>query len=697
MYFFIAVMLVTLNIHYVDLATIRYLKTITEDTTFYYKQLTTYPSLIVEVEFSILCIDNGLRLNMYTTKDNVNLQKNCTAEHGDQLHNEDLWVPLRLGNYRHYICIKKENGPLFCRGKTIIQDFKARNIGFSIGYGCDHLNPASLKGLSFNISVSGQRNKTDCVPLHYRPRLDCSKFYSFVSFPNLWGQKQQEARDGALAFRKVISLFPDGCYKFLEEMLCYIFIPKYDVMRNVTVPPCRENCWDFEKGCLGIVQKAYPNTKIFLNCNYLPEKDSDITCYYRVVTCEDPPKIPNGKVEGGIITNGTHPLHTQLHVKCINETFVMKRNNTITCQYTGTWSQPPRCVLRACPVPPMVEHAHIDEHQNGSEVYPWHTKVTYICDNKTYHMEGNSTVTCLKNGHWSPVPDCVEVIPSSNNQEKLKTLEVALPTVFAFVISSLIIIFLIIYRKKLRLKNAINTDLLALNDSSMVRIKAFDAYICYHFDTDQDFVNNFILPELEEKHLPAFKLCIHNRDFELGCTIEANIQFAIENSNSAIMILSQNFVDSMWCRQEFANSVIENMKDPAFKVFVILMDSEKPLKNMSPEMKKYIENRTYVEQDDPELISRIAKYLIWVKQPKDDNDSERNHENGEGTETNSVDLDEAKGAMNDGYEYNEPRYNEPFNFRTSINSTNTSANKDVYVTDDNEDVITSENTELLSD
>ena len=195
-----------------------------------------------------------------------------------------------------------------------------------------------------------------------------------------------------------------------------------------------------------------------------------------------------------------------------------------------------------------------------------------------------------------------------------------------------------------------------------------------------------------------FKLCIHNRDFELGRAIKDNIQFAIENSNSAIVVLSQQFVDSPWCREEFSNCCIENVKDPAFKLLVILMDSAKNLKNVSQDMKEYIENRTYVKQDDPELISKIATPLIWVKKPKDDNDSEQNDENGEGLKTNIADLDEAKGAMNVGYEFNEPRYDEPFNFRTSINSTNTGVNKDAYVTDDNEDGFdNSENTELLSD
>ena len=344
---FIAFILVISNIqHFI---TTSYSHIITEDTTFYYKQLTTDPSLIMEVEFSILCIDYGLRFNMYTTKDHANLQRNYFCQNYKHLYNQPLWVPLRSGNHGHYICLEEKNGLLLCTWKTTIQDFKARNLGFSFGYECDNPDRASLEGLSFNISVSGQRNKSECIPIYKTTGHDCSEFYSFVSFPNLFGYSQEQAVEIGVALFQAISLFPGGCYKFLKEMFCYILIPKCDSIRNVTVPPCRENCWDFDKGCFGIIKKIlnYTGTKTsFLNCNYLPKKGLDDKCFYKAVTCEDPPKIPNGKIEGGVITKGTYTLHTQLNISCVNETFVMKGNNTITCGYTGTWSKPPQCSTR---------------------------------------------------------------------------------------------------------------------------------------------------------------------------------------------------------------------------------------------------------------------------------------------------------------------------------------------------------------
>ena len=358
---------------------VSYSYTITKDTEFYYKQLTTEPSLIVEIEYSIIfpyVRDSTFKLNVYTTEDNINLQKNCSFYTNEQLYNGNLWVSLRPGKYIHYLCLEEETGFLHCTGKTVVQDFKPRRMSFSVSNGCEYLDKKSLKGLSFNISVSGQRNKTDCVPLRNAPGFNCVKFYPFASVPNLLGYKLDEALSTAEALSFAFNEGPGGCYKFLFEMLCRIFVPKCDVTRRVTIPPCRENCWDFVNACIEIVKKIYHNSdlKTFLNCNYLPTVGSDIKCFYKAVTCGLPPKIPNGRIEGGVISNGTYPLHTQLNIKCVNETFLMKGNHTITCEYTGLWSQPPQCILRACPEPPVVEHAHIEEHQNVSEVYPWHTQ-----------------------------------------------------------------------------------------------------------------------------------------------------------------------------------------------------------------------------------------------------------------------------------------------------------------------------------
>ena len=612
--------LLILNIQLV--VSVTYSHTIAEDTKWYYQGLTTEPSLIVEIEYSIVCIDakESFKFNLYMTEDHINLQKNCSFQANGQLHNENMWVPLRLGNFKENLCLKDKNGLLHCTGKTVIQDFEPRRISFSFGKSCEYPEKASLKGLSFNIGVSKQSNKTDCVPLYNRNIFNCVKFYPFVSYPNLLGGNQSEALTMARATYLTFNQGSGSCYKFVFEMLCYIFVPRCDATRRVTIPPCRETCWDLVKGCLGAAQKLFKDNdmKTFLNCNYLPTVGSDIKCFYKAVTCASPPKVSHGKIGDGVIINRTYPLHSQLTIKCVNETFVIKGNNTITCQYTGMWSQLPHCALRACPAPPVVEHAHIEEHSNINEVYPWHTQLTYVCDNKTFHMKGNSRITCLKNEHWSHTPECIEIVPDIIDQNKLKTLEIVLPAVFIIVLTFIVGCLVILYKRRLRLKVNSLSDAFTLDNVDLTRIKEYDAFVCYQFDSDDDFVKNTIIPELEQNHDPPFKLCIHENDFEPGYGILENMQVAIENSNSAILVMSQGFVESMWCQQEFQFCYIEHMKDPAFKLFVIMMQPIDSLQNLTECMKQYFVQETYLKKDDEKLFTKIGSYLTLVKQPKDE-------------------------------------------------------------------------------
>ena len=142
-----------------------------------------------------------------------------------------------------------------------------------------------------------------------------------------------------------------------------------------------------------------------------------------------------------------------------------------------------------------------------------------------------------------------------------------------------------------------------------------------------------IKPELEENHDPPFNLCIHSRDFHPGLRIFDNIQKAIVTSNSAIMVMSQAFVNSIWCKAEFEQCFMENLNDPAFKLFVIMMQPANTLVNLTEYIRTFVEQKTYLDKNDPELFQKIANHLTEVKKPEEggdangnDNDNRNEHE-----------------------------------------------------------------------
>ena len=276
------------------------------------------------------------------------------------------------------------------------------------------------------------------------------------------------------------------------------------------------------------------------NCDYLPSVHDNISFFYKPVTCDAPPDVTNGV----IILNPTH------------------RN-----------------------------------------VYDLHDLTQYGCIQESFQIIGNSSITCLHSGEWSnPPPRC------RRHNHRLHPLVVVLPLLLipliAFIIGNIMI--------KVKSKTI----------GVLSRAREFDAFVCYKFDTDNAYVINVIMKSLEEMCEHSLKLCVHERDFLPGLYIEDNIKSAIIKSNSAIIVMSQAKIDSDWCQEEFAHCYLENMKDPAFKIFMIMMQPVDCLDNLSVHMQNFISTRTYLSKKDPKLFKKIVSYLHWVKLPKDKKSNE---------------------------------------------------------------------------
>ena len=146
----------------------------------------------------------------------------------------------------------------------------------------------------------------------------------------------------------------------------------------------------------------------------------------------------------------------------------------------------------------------------------------------------------------------------------------------------------------------------------LTRRRKFDAFVCYSYKgADKNFAENTIRTNLERNH--SFRLCIHRRDFLAGWDIKWNIMNAIRNSNSAILIMSQNFLNSLWCLEEFEDCYMEHMKDPAFKLFVVMMQPRNTLRTRNEYIKSFLSRKTYLQKDDSTLFYKLSDNLQRVK------------------------------------------------------------------------------------
>ena len=313
-------------------------------------------------------------------------------------------------------------------------------------------------------------------------------------------------------------------------------------------------CWSLVDACLqkwyflakdlGLKKgdkKSTGNWSRWIDCDYLPSLHCSVPCFYKPVTCDSPPDV----------TEETRILNI-----------------------------------------------------TQKDVYQLHDVVQYASVNDSFKMMGNTSIACLHSGQWSQsLPKCLSV-----NKSGMKYVYFALPVIFVLLIAIFIFIGFKYKRKSSpELKEEViqlDTILAKLTDNdelllpskrqqestlsldslpSLKRKREFDAFVLYHFDSEDDFVVNSLIPELEE--IRNLRMNIHSRDFQPGCKIEENIEEAIKSSNNAIILMSAGFTTSRWCADEFTHCYIEHVEDPAFKLFVIMMEPLERLTDVTPNMK----------------------------------------------------------------------------------------------------------------
>ena len=140
----------------------------------------------------------------------------------------------------------------------------------------------------------------------------------------------------------------------------------------------------------------------------------------------------------------------------------------------------------------------------------------------------------------------------------------------------------------------------------------YDAFVAYHRD-DIDWVRDELYEKLDQKEdgtndPDRFRLCIHDRDFTPGTSIEDNIVRAIENSRKTILVLSEGFLTSEWCEFELQMARMESIEKGRNLIIVVMLKSL-PAEKMSNFLRMLIKRNTYIEWfEDP-----VNKSNFWEK------------------------------------------------------------------------------------
>ncbi|XP_068262726.1 complement factor H-like [Nyctibius grandis] len=204
---------------------------------------------------------------------------------------------------------------------------------------------------------------------------------------------------------------------------------------NWTAPPF---CEDVSCGAAPEIPNAYitsaqqgrylPGARVQYECesNFQMMGGNYVTCTNgewsraptcRDVTCEPPPEIAGGKVQGVKKSRYLPGESAQYHCW---QGFQMTGASTVACQ-NGTWTELPQCKGKGgkCGPPPVIENG--DLLSFPMQEYPRGTTLEYKCPS-LYVLEGSQHITCT-DGQWTSPPVCLVACTASEDDMDRNNIE----------------------------------------------------------------------------------------------------------------------------------------------------------------------------------------------------------------------------------------------------------------------------------
>ncbi|XP_053307188.1 toll-like receptor 13 [Spea bombifrons] len=137
----------------------------------------------------------------------------------------------------------------------------------------------------------------------------------------------------------------------------------------------------------------------------------------------------------------------------------------------------------------------------------------------------------------------------------------------------------------------------------------YDVFVSYN-TYDEQWVAEQLLPKLEQNGPPFFRVCIHNRDFEIGRDIVENVVDSICKSRWTICLITRSYLQSHWCSLEMRMATYRLLAQRTDSLILIFLE------NISREelqyyhrLTKLLDKKTYL--DWPDDINGQA--LFWAR------------------------------------------------------------------------------------
>lgn len=191
------------------------------------------------------------------------------------------------------------------------------------------------------------------------------------------------------------------------------------------------------------------------------------------------------------------------------------------------------------------------------------------------------------------IPDSV-YCPTDYSAQKR---QLAAVSVICVVLAVLLVVVLVLYYRNRQTIIAYvyihfyNVFVCVFSEEDLDEDKTYDAFVSYS-SADRDIAMALLnsLESNEEK----FKLCIHERDWLPGYNISWNIVNSVQNSRRTILVVSKDFLESLWFQVEFHTAYYQMLEDRVDRLIVIVRGELPPKDALDKELKFLLTTKTYL-------------------------------------------------------------------------------------------------------
>ncbi|KAM4636937.1 uncharacterized protein O3C94_017964 [Discoglossus pictus] len=137
----------------------------------------------------------------------------------------------------------------------------------------------------------------------------------------------------------------------------------------------------------------------------------------------------------------------------------------------------------------------------------------------------------------------------------------------------------------------------------------YDVFVSYNTH-DEPWVTGQLLPNLENKGPPFIRVCIHNRDFEVGKDIVDNIVDSIYKSKCTICLITRSYLQSHWCSLELRISTYRLVAENKDSLIIIFLDNiSREELQLYHRLTKLLDTKTYLNWPD----DVNAQQVFWER------------------------------------------------------------------------------------